>query len=64
MNNLNETEFQELQFKLEIILYFLITRNGYSFKLYNHTLSANNTPNSNIVEYCEDVINLIDKLKG
>lgn len=64
MNKLDEVEKNELDFKLEVILYFLIRHNGYAFKLYNHPLPLSNEPDSNIIEYCEDVINLVDKLKG
>lgn len=64
MNKLDIIEVRELEFKLEVIMYFLVSRNGYSFKLYNHSLPNSNEPNSNIIEYMEDVINLISKLNG
>lgn len=64
MNKLDIIETRELEFKLEVIMYFLITKDGYSFKLYNHPLPNSSEPDSNIVEYMEDVINLISKLKG
>lgn len=64
MNKLDVTGTRELEFKLEVIMYFLIAKDGYSFKLYNHPLPNSNEPDSNIVEYMEDVINLISKLKG
>ena len=36
MNKLDIIEVRELEFKLEVIMYFLVSRNGYSFKLYNY----------------------------
>ncbi len=63
-NKLDEIEERELDFKLEVIMYFLVVRDGYSFRLYNHPSPDADEPDSNIVEYLEDVINLIEKLKG
>lgn len=34
------------------------------FIINNHSLPNSNEPNSNIIEYMEDVINLISKLNG
>lgn len=64
MDKLDNIELRELEFKLEVIMYFLVTKDGYSFKLYNHPLPHSEEPDSNIIEYMEDVINLISKLKG
>lgn len=64
MYKLDEIEIRELDFKLEVIMYYLIHTNGYAFKLFNHPLPYTKEPDSNIIEYMEDIINLINKLKG
>lgn len=64
MNKLNDMEIEELKFKLEVIMYFLVSKDGYSFKLFNHQLPDSDVPNSNVIEYMEDVMNLISKLIG
>ena len=45
-------------------MYYLIHINGYAFKLFNHPLPYTEEPDSNIIEYMKDIINLINKLKG
>lgn len=61
-NKLNEIEERELWTKLEMIREFLIFNNGDNYKLYNNYCP--NKPDSNIIEYLDDVIHLIERLKG
>lgn len=64
-NNLNEFELRELDYKLDTIKKFLIIKNGKQYKLYNHCCpNGHNKPDSNIIEYFDDVIYFIEKLKG
>ena len=64
MNKLSDVEISELKFKLEVVMYFLISRNGYSFKLFNHPLPDSDEPDSDIIEYMEDVMNLVSRIIG
>ena len=64
MDKLNNIEIRELKFKLEVVMYFLVSRNGYSFKLFNHTLPDSDEPDSDIIEYMEDIMNLVSKIIG
>jgi len=53
----------ELLYKLDVITNFLKEENGYEYKLYNRVCPDNNIePDSNIVEYAEDVKNIVIKL--
>ena len=51
----------ELVYKLETIIQYLKDNNGYNYKLYNHPIDdiEDIGPNSNIVEYAEDIRNMI-----
>jgi len=49
---------EELLFKLEFIIKYLKENNGYNHKLYNHGMD--DEPDSNIVEYAEDVKYMIE----
>lgn len=64
MDKLSNIEIRELKFKLEVVMYFLVSRNGYSFKLFNHTLPDSDEPDSDIIEYMEDIMNLVSKIIG
>ena len=64
MDKLSDIEIRELKFKLEVIMYFLVSRNGYSFKLFNHPLPDSNEPDSDIIEYMEDIMNLVSRIIG
>lgn len=64
-NLLSDSELMELDYKLNTIRSFLIENNGIEYKLYNHICPTNdNEPDSNIIEYFDDIIYLIDILKG
>ena len=64
MDKLSDIEIRELKFKLEVIMYFLVSRNGYSFKLFNHPLPDSDEPDSDIIEYMEDIMNLVSRIIG
>lgn len=64
MSKLNESELKELDYKLFAVRKFMLARGGLKYKVYNHCCSANNDePDSNIIEYFDDIIWFIDKLK-
>lgn len=48
----------ELLFKIDIIIKYLKNNNGYNYKLYNHICPDIGEPDSNIVEYAQDVENI------
>lgn len=49
----------ELLYKIDVIINYLKENNGYEYKLYNRVCPDNNIePDSNIVEYTEDVKNM------
>ena len=52
----------ELLYKLETIIKYLKDNNGYSYKLYNHLCPGYGEPDSNIVEYAEDILDIINEL--
>lgn len=54
----------EFLIKIETIIKYLKENDGYNYKLYDHTSqSTNNYPNSNIVEYAEDIRNYWKNIK-
>lgn len=64
-NLLTDEELMELDYKLDAVRTFLIENNGFGYKLYNHSCPTNdNEPDSNIVEYFDDIIYFIDIIKG
>lgn len=51
----------ELLYKVEIIIEYLKNNNGYDYLLYNRLCPIDDLePDSNIVEYAEDVLNMIN----
>lgn len=53
----------ELNYKIDAIIEYLKNNGGYDYKVYNHTCSHySNKPDSNIVEYAEDIKNAIGEL--
>jgi hypothetical protein len=50
----------EILYKIETIIKYLKENNGYNYKLYNHGME--DEPDSNIVEYAEDVKSMIEVL--
>ena len=53
----------ELNYKIDAIIEYLKNNGGYDYKVYNHTCSHfSKKPDSNIVEYAEDVSNMVTKI--
>ena len=52
----------ELIYKLEPIIKYQKNNNGYNYKLYNKLCPDIYEPDSNIVEYAEDVLYMINLL--
>ncbi len=52
----------ELLYKIDAIIKYLKEHNGYDNKVYNKLCPGMGEPDSNIVEYAEDVESLINKL--
>lgn len=52
----------ELLYKLNTIIEYLKNNNGYNYKVYNQLCPGNGEPDSNIVEYAEDVLYMINLL--
>ena len=49
----------ELYYKLDVIIKYLKEHNGYDYNLYNHSCPGYGEPDSNIVEYAEDILDII-----
>lgn len=52
----------ELIYKLEAVIEYLKSNGGYDYKLYNRLCPGTEEPDSNIVEYAEDVLYMINLL--
>ena len=52
----------ELIYKIHAIIGYLREHNGYDYKLYNRLCPGMGKPDSNIVEYAEDVEILVEEL--
>ena len=52
----------ELIYKINAIIDYLKNNNGYDYKLYNKLCPEYGEPDSNIVEYAEDVLYMINLL--
>ena len=52
----------ELIYKLEIVIEYLKNNGGYDYELYNRLCPGMGEPDSNIVEYAEDVLQMINIL--
>lgn len=53
----------ELLYKIDAIINYLKDNKGYEYKLYNRLCPDNNMePDSNIVEYAEDVKNMVKEI--
>ena len=52
----------ELLYKLESVIEYLKNNGGYEYKIYNHLCPDYGEPDSNIVEYAKDVLNIINEL--
>lgn len=53
------TNKDELLYKINTIIDYLKKHNGYDYKLYNKLCPGMGNPDSNIVEYAEDVKNIV-----
>lgn len=53
----------ELLYKLDVIINYLKDNKGYEYKLYNRVCPDNNIePDSDIVDYAEDVKNVVKEI--
>ena len=52
----------ELIYKLEAVIEYLKNNGGYNHKLYNRLCPGMGKPDSNIVEYAEDILDMINIL--
>ena len=52
----------ELIYKLEAVIEYLKNSGGYDCELYNRLCPGSGKPDSNIVEYAEDVLYLVNLL--
>lgn len=52
----------ELIYKLEAVIEYLKNNGGYDYELYNRLCPGMEEPNSNIVEYAEDVLDMVNLL--
>ena len=52
----------ELIYKLEAVIEYLKNNGGYDYELYNRLCPGTGELDSNIVEYAEDVLNLVNLL--
>ena len=52
----------ELIYKLETVIEYLKNNGGYDYKLYNRLCPDMGKPDSNIVEYAEDIFEIVNKL--
>ena len=52
----------ELIFKLKTVIEYLKKNGDYNYKLYNRLCPGMGKPDSNIVEYAEDVLYLVNLL--
>ena len=52
----------EIIYKMETIIEYLKNNDGYNYELYNRLCPGIGGPDSNIVEYAEDVIYMINLL--
>ena len=52
----------ELIYKMEAIIEYLKNNGGYNYELYNRLCPSMGDPDSNIVEYAEDVLYMINLL--
>jgi len=52
----------ELIYKINAITDYLKDNNGYDYKLYNQLCPGDGEPDSNIIEYAKDVLNIINEL--
>ncbi len=52
----------EILFKINTVIKYLKEHNGYVYKLYNHLCPGYGEPDSNIVEYAENTLAIVQEL--
>ncbi len=52
----------EIIYKMNAIIDYLKNNNGYNYKTYNMLCPGMGEPDSNIIEYAKDVLNIINEL--
>ena len=52
----------EIIYKMEAVIEYLKNNDGYDYELYNRLCPGMGEPDSNIVEYAEDVLSMINIL--
>ena len=52
----------ELLYKLNTVIEYLKNNDGYDYKLYNYLCPSMGEPDSNIVEYAEDILEIVENL--
>ena len=57
---MDEKDLNELNYKIDAVIDYLKNNNGHEYKLYNHACPDTDEPDSDIVEYAEDVKNIIN----
>ena len=56
------TNNNEMIYKMEAVIEYLKNNGGYNYELYNRICPGMGKPDSNIVEYAEDVLYMINLL--
>ena len=52
----------EIIYKMEAVIEYLKNNGGYDYELYNKLCPGIGEPDSNIVEYAEDVLEIVENL--
>ena len=50
----------ELIYNIKAIIEYLKDNGGYDYEVYNHLCPGMGKPDSNIVEYAEDILNMVN----
>jgi len=57
---MDQQDLNELNYKMDAVIDFLKDNNGHEYKLYNHCCADADEPDSDIVEYAQDVKSIIN----
>ena len=52
----------EIIYKMNAVIEYLKNNGGYDYKLYNYLCPGMGEPDSNIVEYTEDILEIVENL--
>ena len=52
----------EIIYKMNTVIEYLKNNGGYDYKLYNQLCPGMGEPDSNIVEYTEDILEIVENL--